>query len=132
MQSLSLTFGLAMCGPEFTKENQMNDFNKPPGQVANDAQQMGQDAVTKAKAVASDAMKVGSDAVDTGRAYAKDAVNAAGQKIDGVKSQLTQTTDSLVKAINDEPVKAVLIASVASSVLTALLILAMRSDDRYY
>ena len=128
----------------------MNDFNKTPNQVANDAQQVGKDAIDtakggasgsaqagknmadKASSVASDAKKVASDAVDTGRAYAKDAVNAAGKKIDSVKSQFDQSCEYVVQAINNEPVKAVLITAVVSSVLTALLASALRSNDRYY
>lgn len=110
----------------------MNDFNKSPDQVADDAKQVGQDAVNKAKGVAADANQVTRDAANTGKVYARDAVNAAGKKIDDVKSQLTQTTDALTKAINDQPVKAVLITAVISSVLTALLVIAARSDDRYY
>ncbi|AMM25990.1 hypothetical protein AX767_17740 [Variovorax sp. PAMC 28711] len=85
----------------------MNDFNKSPEQLVDDA-------------------------ADTGRAYAKDAVNATGKKIDSVKSQLSQTTDALTKAIHDEPVKAVLITAVVSSVLTALVIAAIRGEDHYF
>ena len=70
-------------------------------------------------------------AVDTGRAYAKDAVNAAGKKIDAAKSQLHQTAQYLTKAINDEPVKAVLITAALSAVITALLVSSIRSDSRY-
>lgn len=110
----------------------MDDFNNSPEQVADDAKQVGEDAVNKARGVAADAKRVANDALDTGRAYAKDAVNAAGKKIDSVKSQVTQTTDYLTKAINDEPVKAVLIAAAVSSVITALLISATRSDRRYF
>ena len=97
----------------------MDDFNKSPNQIADDAKQVGQDAVTKAKGVGSDAKQVANDAVDSGKAYAQDAVNAVGKKIDNVKSQVSQTTDALTKAINEEPVKAVLIAAVVSPVLTA-------------
>jgi ElaB/YqjD/DUF883 family membrane-anchored ribosome-binding protein len=109
----------------------MDDFNKTPDQVADDAKQVGEDAVNKAKGVASDAKRVAIQAVDTGRAYAKDAVNAAGKKIDAAKSQLGQTADYLTKAINDEPVKAVLITAALSSVITALLVSSIRSDSRY-
>ena len=108
----------------------MDDFNKSPDQLADDAKQVGQDAVNKAKGVATDAKEVAQDAVATGRAYATDAVNAAGKKIDSVKSQLSQTTDYLTKAINDDPLKAVLITAVVSSVISALLVSTMRS--RYY
>ncbi|MEJ8822747.1 hypothetical protein WKW80_12005 [Variovorax humicola] len=108
----------------------MDDFNKSPDQLADDAKQVGQDAVNKAKGVAADAKQVAQDAVATGRAYATDAVNAAGKKIDSVKSQLSQTTDYLTKAINDDPLKAVLITAVVSSLISALLVSTMRS--RYY
>ena len=108
----------------------MDDFNKSPDQLADDAKQVGQDAVNKAKGVAADAKQVAQDAVATGRVYATDAVNAAGKKIDSVKSQLSQTTDYLTKAINDDPLKAVLITAVVSSLISALLVSTMRS--RYY
>ena len=109
----------------------MNEFNQSSGPSANDAKQAAQDALGKAKDVASDAKQAADDALDTGKAYAQDAVNAAGRKIDSVASQWTQTTDALTKAINDEPVKAVIIAAAVSSVLTALLVAAMRNNDRY-
>ncbi|MEJ8852182.1 hypothetical protein [Variovorax rhizosphaerae] len=109
----------------------MDELNKSPDQVADDARQVGKDAVDKAKGLASDAKRVANDAVDTGRAYAKDAVNAAGKKIDAAKSQLDQTAQYLTKAINDEPVKAVLISAALSAVITALLISAVRGDNRY-
>ena len=93
----------------------MNDFTtKSPEQVADQAKQVGQDAA------------------DTGRAFARDAVNAAGKKIDSAKSQLSQTTDYLTQAIHDEPVKAVIISAAVSSLLTALVIAALRTDSRYY
>ncbi|MEJ8851840.1 hypothetical protein [Variovorax rhizosphaerae] len=109
----------------------MDDSNKSPEQVADDAKQVGEDAVKKAKGVATDVKRVANDAVDTGRTYAKDAVNAAGKKIDAAKSQLDQTAQYLAKAINDEPVKAVLITAALSAVITALLISAIQSDRRY-
>ncbi|MEJ8859974.1 hypothetical protein WKW79_35875 [Variovorax robiniae] len=109
----------------------MDELNKSPDQVADDARQVGKDAVDKARGVASDAKRVANDAVDTGRTYAKDAVNAAGKKIDAAKSQLDQTAQYLTKAINDEPVKAVLITAALSAVVTALLISAVRGDNRY-
>jgi len=110
----------------------MDDSNQSPDQLADDAKQVGQDAVNKARGVASDATDVARDAVATGRAYAKDAVNAAGKKIDSAKSQISQTTDYLTKAINDEPVKAVLITAVVSSLITALLLSTTRRDSGYY
>jgi ElaB/YqjD/DUF883 family membrane-anchored ribosome-binding protein len=85
----------------------MNDFDKSPGQLADEA-------------------------VDAGRTYAKDAVNATGKKIDDVKWQFSQSTDFLTKAIHDEPVKAVVVTAVISSVLTALVIAAVRGEDRYF
>ena len=109
----------------------MDDFNKSPDQVADDAKQLGEDAVSKAKGIALDAKRVAGQAVGTGRAYAKDAVNAAGRKIDEAKSQVGQAADYLTKAINDEPVKAVLIAAGLSAAITALLISAMQNDRRY-
>jgi ElaB/YqjD/DUF883 family membrane-anchored ribosome-binding protein len=110
----------------------MVDLNKSPDQLADDAKQVGHDAMNKAESVASDSKQVAKDAVATGRAYATGAVNAAGKKIDSMKSQLHQTTDYVTKAINDEPVKAVLITAVVSSLITALLVSTMRSDGRYY
>lgn len=110
----------------------MDDFNQSRDSLANDAKQAGQEAVSKAKGMASDASDIAEDVADTGRAYAKDAVNATGKKIDSAKSQLLQTTEYLTKAIHAEPVKAVLIAAAVSSALTALVIVAARSDERYY
>ena len=110
----------------------MNDFDKSPDQVADEARQVGQDAVYKAKSIGADAKQVANDAVDAGRAYAKGAVSAVGKKMGDVKSQLTHTTDYVTKAINDEPVKAVVVTALISSLITALLISAMRTDRHYY
>ncbi|WP_077003422.1 hypothetical protein [Variovorax sp. KK3] len=109
----------------------MNDFPKSTDQVADEAKQVGQDAVDKAKGIASDARQVVDDAVDTGRAYAQEAVNEAGKKIRGVKAQANQTADYLTHAIQQDPVKAVLITAVISSLLTALVVSAVRNDGRY-
>lgn len=110
----------------------MEQDSKSAEQVADDAKVVGQDALNKARAVANDAKTVAGDAYETGKTYARDAVNAAGKKIEGAKSRMTDTCDSVVKAINDEPVKAVVIAAVAGSILGALLVASMRSNDRYY
>jgi len=110
----------------------MEDFNNNPAdQMMADAQQVGEEAVDKARGVASDAKRVVKDAANTGRTYAMEAVNAAGKKIDSVKTQMGQTTEYLTKAINDEPVKAVLITAALSAGLTALLISATRGNSRY-
>lgn len=72
------------------------------------------------------------EAVDAGKAYAKNAVNSAGKKLNATRSQLSEACDSVVKAINDEPVKAVVATAVVSSLLTALLVSALRPSYRYY
>ncbi|WP_076999109.1 hypothetical protein [Variovorax sp. KK3] len=110
----------------------MDDIQKSPEQVADEAKQVGEDAVNKAKGLASDAKQVVNDAVTTGRAYAQDAVNEAGKKIRGVKAQATQTADYLSEAIHQDPVKAVLVTAVISSVLTALVLSSLRSDRHYF
>ena len=110
----------------------MSEFDKSPDQVANDAKAVGQDAKSKAKDLASDAKSIASDAIDSGRAYAREAVNAAGRKIEGAKSQLSQSCEFVTKAIHDDPVKAVVVTAVLSSLITALLVTALRSDDRRY
>lgn len=110
-----------------------NDGDQQRGEgAASSFKDLGKRASDRVGTVASEAEAAVSDAVETGRAYAKDAVNAAGKKIDGAKSQLAKSCDDLTRAIYDEPVKAVVITAVVSSLLTALLMSALRSDDRYY
>ena len=110
----------------------MNDFNQSPHQAAEGAEQFGHAASNNAKEIASDLKQVAGEAAATTRAYAKDAVNAAGKKIQDLKGQAGQSTDYIVKAINEDPVKAVLIAAAVSSVVTAVLLSATRSSRRFF
>jgi len=110
----------------------MNDFNQSPHQAAEGAEQFGHAASNNAKEIASDLKQVAGEAAATTRAYAKDAVNAAGKKIEDLKGQVGQSTDYIVKAINEDPVKAVLIAAAVSSVVTAVLLSATRSSRRFF
>ncbi len=107
----------------------MQSSEKSPDEIANDAKEVGRDAADKAKGVAADAMKVANDAVASGKAYVQDALGGAGKKFGEVRSQVTQTTDCLVKAINDEPVKAVLVTAAVSSLITAFFLTALRDRD---
>jgi len=99
--------------------------------AGHDAKALGRDALAKAAGIAHQARKVSDDAAETGRAYAKDAVNATGRKIIDWRTQFSRTGEYCSKLIADEPVKAVWIASIASSLLTALVITAARSGTRY-
>lgn len=110
----------------------MDDSDKTADQATSDAAQLGKSAVDNAASVASDAKQATSNAIADGREYAKQAVNAAGKKITDFQSQLDQGREYLVKTINEDPVRAVVIAGAVSSLLTALLMSALRSDDRYF
>ena len=110
----------------------MNDFNASADRAADEAKQFGRDAANKAQGLASEAKSAAGDAIDSGRAYARDAVDAAGTKINHMKSQFDQTCDYVTKAIHDEPVKAVLITAVVSSLLTALVAAAIANEERHF
>ena len=107
----------------------MQSSEKSPDDIAKNAKEVGQDAVDKAKGVASDAMTAAREAAASSNAYIDDAIEAARRKFNEGKSQVTQTADYVVKAINDEPVKAVLVIAAVSSLLTALFITALRNRD---
>ncbi|MBN8750962.1 Uncharacterised protein [Xylophilus ampelinus] len=100
------------------------DNDTPPDQQRND-EHSSNDSNGGVKGAAT-------EAVDAGKAYAKNAVNSAGKKLNATRSQLSDACDSVVKAINDEPVKAVVATAVVSSLLTTLLVSALRPSYRYY
>ncbi|MDN4592255.1 hypothetical protein DBA29_27675 [Xenophilus aerolatus] len=99
-----------------------NDF---PSDRKRDNEHISNDSNESVKGVAT-------EADDAGKAYAKNAVNSAGKKLHATRSQLNDACDSVVKAINDEPVKAVVATAVVSSLLTALIMSALRPSYRYY
>ncbi|MDM0010597.1 hypothetical protein QTI51_37765 [Variovorax sp. J22G73] len=101
----------------------MDDANNSSSKVTSDSND-------KIISGTSDAKHVVTDAVASGRAFAEDAVKVANKNIDALKSQLVRGRQCLTEAINDEPVKAVLITAVVSSMLTALLLSARRIDGR--
>ncbi|VWX60555.1 conserved hypothetical protein [Burkholderiales bacterium 8X] len=101
---------------------------------ADDAAQLGREALGTAKSYAEDAKKTARQAVDTGKAYAKDAVNAAGRKLGDLRGQVDVAKERGTRYINEEPVRAVMIAAAGGALLTALILAALRSDrsDRRY
>lgn len=107
----------------------MDNLDKSAETLASEANQVGRDAAAKAKGLAADAVKSAKDASASGKAYVEDALDAASEKLDHVKSQVTETADYLAKVINDEPVKAVLVTAVVSSLITALFLTALRDRD---
>ena len=108
-----------------------HDYTKSPKQMAEETGQIERDAVAAARETVSDATEVASSAARTGRAYAKDAVNSAGKKIDHWKGQFDSATEYCSKFIADEPVRAVWMAAIASSLLTAFVVTSMRSSTRH-
>ena len=102
-----------------------------PDQSGRQAKQAQAHVADQIEDAAKDAKSTTNDAVATGKAYVQDALKAAGKQFDTVKSQAMQTTDYLAKAINDEPVKAVVVTAIVSSALTALLLSALRDRDPY-
>lgn len=117
-----------------TKRN-MQTSEKTPDDNASQAKRTGEDATGQvknaAKNAAADIQSTADDAMATGKAHVQDAIKAASKQFDTVKSQVSQTTDYLTKAINDEPVKAVVVTAIVSSVLTALVLSALRDRDPY-
>ena len=113
----------------------MQSPEKTPDQIAGQAKRAGEDAAGQvknaAKSAAIDIQSTTDDAATTGKAYVQEVLKTAGKQFEMVKSQMGQTTDYLAKAINDEPVKAVVVTAILSSVLTALLLSALRDRDPY-
>jgi hypothetical protein len=107
-----------------------HDYTKSPKQMAEETGQIERDAAA-ARETAADAKDVASGAANAGRAYARDAVNSAGKKIDHWKGQFDSATEYCSKFIADEPVRAVWMAAIASSLLTAFVVTSMRSSTRY-
>lgn len=113
-----------------SKETFMDDANDSPSKVAADSNPAGHNTNDKTVRGTSDAKPVVTEAVASGQVFAKDALEVASKNVNALKSQLVRGRQRLTEAINDEPVKAVLITVVVSSLLTALLLSARRSDGR--
>ncbi|MEJ8847838.1 hypothetical protein [Variovorax rhizosphaerae] len=98
--------------------------------VAQDAKATGKEALDNAADVADEAKKVAVDAARTGRAYARDAVNSTGRKMVDWKGRVANANESCARFVADEPVKALWITAIASSLLTALVMTALGSGRR--
>lgn len=96
-----------------------------------EAQNPGQNRNVARADLAADTMHLAEDALDAGRAYAQGAVDSTGRRLSEAKSQFTATAERLTRAINEEPVKAVFIAAAVSSILTAVVVIALRSERQY-
>jgi hypothetical protein len=99
--------------------------------VAHDAKATGKEALDSAAEVADEARQVASDAARTGRAYAKAAVNSTGRRMGHWKERVADANESCARFVAEEPVKALWITAIASSLLTALAMTALRGSRRY-
>ncbi|WP_218511625.1 hypothetical protein [Variovorax sp. dw_308] len=99
--------------------------------VAQDAKAAGNKALDDAAEVADEAKTVATDAARTGRAYARAAVNSTGRKMVDWKERVANANESCARFVADEPVKALWITAIASSLLTALAMTALRGSRRY-
>jgi hypothetical protein len=99
--------------------------------VAQDARATGKEALDSAADVAGEAGKVAADAARTGRVYARAAVNSTGRRMVDWKQRVATANESCARFVADEPVKALWITALASSLLTALAMTAMRGGRRY-
>jgi len=100
--------------------------------VAQDAKATGKEALDSAAEVADEARQVASDAARTGRAYAKAAVNSTGRRMGHWKERVADANESCARFVAEEPVKALWITAIASSLLTALAMTALRGSSRRY